>query len=183
MKKKRKKKKARQDYEKIGKWQNNCMGFGVPTVFHHTCICCGYGLGHMYPCHTRVPPYWHLILKCQSNTNNAVQAKVKWIAMISHENFHLSVNGDWETYHEPAWNWPFMKTKASCYLVQPFASWWAEIWQMAWHGTKQLVDTNMNFKLSNFNQLTFDNGIKICHTCFQVSPSVPDIISQCSLLP
>jgi len=37
------------------------MGFCVPTVFHHTHICCGYRfrryryrLGRMYLCHTHV---------------------------------------------------------------------------------------------------------------------------------
>jgi len=109
-----------------------------------------------------------LILKRGGESDSPVQAEVKWIAAISAENFQLTVDSGWKEFENPAWNKPFVKTKASCHLVCPKPLSLAQLWAVASQGANNIMEANTSHQLSEYNKLIFSDKMKIRHMCFKV---------------
>jgi len=98
-----------------------------------------------------------------------VQAEIKWVGCISHDNFRLAIDSGWKHFEDPSWQHPFAKTKSSFLVVQPVSSAFAETWPDAVNGGKKLMQMTCKFELHKINQLVINNAFKVRHFSFEVN--------------
>jgi len=108
------------------------------------------------------------VLKHADNTTTPVQAEIKWLGCISHDNFHLAVDSGWKHFEDTSWQRPFAKTKSLFLVVQPTSSTFSESWPDAIEGAKELMQITCKFELNKINQLVVNNAFKLWHLSFEV---------------